>query len=89
MRGGWPDQKRGRIASTHHQACRHPEMSWTPGIVYWASIWERETLRSPDLTIRWIRKAGGVGRRGGSQYRLTRASYSPQEVNKSYTRAIK
>jgi hypothetical protein len=41
-------------------------MSWTPGIVYWASIWKRETLKSPDLTIRWIRKAGGVGRRGGS-----------------------
>jgi hypothetical protein len=49
-------------------------MSGTPGIVYWESIEERETLRSPDLTIRWVRKVGVVGRRGGSQYRLTRLS---------------
>jgi len=64
----------GRKADTHHQTCRHPRMSGTPGIVYWKSIEERETLRSPDLTIRWVRKVGVVGRRGGSQYRLTRLS---------------
>jgi hypothetical protein len=56
-------------------------------MVYQASIEDRKTLKSSDITIRWIRKVGGTGRRGGSQYRLTRASYSPPKVNKSYSRA--
>jgi hypothetical protein len=49
------------MAGTHHQACSHPGMSRTPGIVYWVSIGDRETLRSPDLTFRWIRNVGGWG----------------------------
>ena len=28
----------GRKADTHQQACRHPGMSGTSGIVYWTSI---------------------------------------------------
>ena len=51
------------MAGTHHQACSHPGMSRTPGIVYWVSIEDRETLRSPDPTIGWIRNAREVGRR--------------------------
>jgi hypothetical protein len=61
-------------------------MSWAPGIVYWVSIEDRKTLISPYSTIKQIRNVWGMGRKGGSQYRLTKASYSPQEVNKYYTK---
>jgi len=61
----WPSEKSGGLG---------PDCWYKIYIVYWESIEERETLRSPDLTIRWVRKVGVVGRRGGSQYRLTRLS---------------
>ena len=48
------------------------------------SIGERETLRSPDLTIEWIRDVEGVGKRGGPLHKLTRAPYSTPDVNKYY-----
>jgi len=34
----------GRKADTHQQACRHPDISGTPGIVYWTLKGEGETL---------------------------------------------
>jgi hypothetical protein len=71
-------KKAGR---THNQASRHPGISGTPGTVYQTSIGERETLRTPNLTIGLIRNVGEVGRRGGSQYKVTRTSYNPPEVN--------
>ena len=64
-------------------------MSRTPGIVQWVSIEDRKTLRSPDLTIGWIRNVGKVGRWGGPLCRLTRASYNTPEINKSYIMANK
>jgi len=39
-------------------------MPGTPGIVYYSSVSERETLRSPNITIGWIRNVGIVGKRG-------------------------
>jgi hypothetical protein len=38
-------------------------MSGTSGIVYYSSVGEGVTLRSPYLTMGWIRNVGGVGRR--------------------------
>ena len=64
-------------------------MSKTHGIVYWVSIENRKTLRSPDLTIGWIRNGGEVGRRGRPLCRLTRAFYNTPEMNKSYSMANK
>ena len=77
------------MAGTHHQACSHPGMSRTPEIVQWVSILDRETLRSPDLTIGWIRNVGEGGRGGRPLCRLTRASYNTPEINKSYSMANK
>jgi hypothetical protein len=39
-------------------------MSRTPGIVYWVSIRDRETLISPHLTFGWIRNVEGGGEEG-------------------------
>jgi hypothetical protein len=64
-------------------------MSKIPGIVYWVSIGDRETVISPDFTFGWIRNVGGMGRRGRPLCRLTRASYNTPEVNKSSSRANK
>ena len=60
-------------------------MSRTPVIDYWVSIGEGGTLRSPDLTIGWIRNVGEVGRWGRPLCRLTRVSYNTLKVNKSYS----
>ena len=79
----------GRIAGTHHQACRHLWISGTSGTVYWALIEETETPKTPYFTILLIRNVVTVGRRSGSQYRLAKASYNVPEVNKSYSRTIR
>ena len=59
-------------------------MSGTLVIDYWVSIREGGTLKSPDLTIGWIRNVGEVGRRGRPLCRLIRVSYNTLEVNISY-----
>ena len=78
----------GRIADTHHQACRHLWISGMPGTVYYALIEERETPRTPYFTILLIRHVVTVGRRSGSQYKLSKASDNVPELNQSYSRTI-